>query len=207
MPEITREIVEAAYKDNVLDRGIAWVDKRTDWGQGAIGTLLEAMGVQPAKAYKEDYLSMIPLPTGSLFATPFEPGVATEKFSLKAQLNTLAHELTHDDDAQQEGRISYCAQYAVRKVGRVNREMRANASSGEWFRALGAGELDAKWHADQMAYYGCTQEIPFADVELRSMLITVNAGGVVQGLGGERMIRWALAKYPHLIVLNPFEGA
>lgn len=204
MPEITREIVEAAYKDNVLDRGIGWVDKRSDWTQGAVGTLLEAAGVQPAKTYKEDYLSMIPLPSGSIFATPFEPGIATEKFPLDVQLNVLPHELTHDDDAEQEGRVSYCAAYALRKVGRTNREMRANASGGEWYRACGLGELDAAWHAKQMAYYGCTLEIPFAEIEIRSMLLTVNAGGVVQGLGGERMIRWALAKYPHLIVVNPF---
>jgi len=204
MPEITREMVESAYKHNVLDRGIAWVDKRTHWGQKLIGSLLELAKIQPKKNYEEDYLSMIPLPTGSVFATPFEPGIATPKFSLDAQLNVLAHEITHDLDAMQEGRTAYCVQYGLRKTGRVHREMRANASSGEWFRACGFGELDAKWHSDQMQFYGCTQEIPFADIELRSMLLTVNAGGVVEGLGGEAMIRWGLAKYPELIVLNPF---
>lgn len=202
--EITREIVESAYSELIVDRGIGLVDKRTDVGQQVIGSALEALGIQKKENYEEDYLSMIPLPTGSVFAVPFVPGVATVKFPLRVQLDCLPHELTHDDDATIEGRASYCIQYAARKTGRVHREMRANASSGEWFRARGYGELDAQWHADQMQFYGCTQQIPFAAIELRSMLLTVNAGGVVEGLGGERMIRWALRRYPHLIVLNPF---
>lgn len=206
MVEVTAQMVRDAYQHNVIDRGIAWVDKRSDWKQGAVGSILEAVGVQPREMFVMKYITMYPLPTGSILATPYEPGVPTDDYPLEAQLDILPHETTHDLDAAREGRVSYAVEYALRKTGRVHREMRANASTGEWARARGKGKIDAIWLADNMRFYGCANEVSFALTELNSMLETVNAGGVVAGMGGELMIRWALAHYPELIVLNPFEG-
>jgi len=204
MPPTTKEMVVSAFQDLVIAQDIAWVDKRSDAFQGVIADALQVLGIQEASLYKTKYLSMIPLPHKIIYATPFEPGVETEDFSLDAQLDTLSHEKTHKLDAVLEGVAAYGLQYGLRKTGRVHREMRANASMAEWYRARYGVEMDAVRMADGMRYYGCTAEIQFAEIEMRSMLLTVNAGGVVGGLGGEEMIRWALAKFPELIALNPF---
>ena len=205
MPPTTKQMVADAFQDLVIAQGVEWVDKRTDAFQKTIGEVLELLKIQDASTYRGKYLSMIPTPVKTIYATPFTPGEPTEDYPLDAQLDSLPHELTHFLDAKSEGLVSYGAQYLARKTGRVHREMRANAAMGEWHKTRYGAELDAKWLAEQMAFYGCLQEVPFAEVEMRSMLITVNAGGVVQGLGGEAMVRWALAKYPELVMINPLE--
>lgn len=208
MKPISKLTTERFWEHFIAKYKMKWVDKRSDWMQGVVGDALEALNIQPAAVFKTDYVTTIPLPTGTIIATPFTPGEplvidGEERWSLEAQENVLPHECKHAHDAAVEGSLPYGANYIFRTACRAHSEMRANADMAAYIRARSGRALDAARLADNLRYYGCAQEIDFATTEMTSMLIRVGHGGVDEGPGAE-CIRWMLEHDPELIAINPF---
>lgn len=183
-----------------------WVNKKSDAFQKAIGAFLEATGIQEKKAYDEQYMTTFKVPGAkkTIYATPFDIGVPNEVYDLEAQANGAPHEGQHGLDTKRIGVWKFDTDYIFHTSRRAHTEMRANRSMAEFMRARAGIILDPQALADALRFYGCAHEIPFSAAEHRSVLVTVNAGGIIDGECGQLAIDFLIDKYPQMVTLNPY---
>lgn len=204
---MTAQCVRDLWDYTIAETNGVWVDKRSDKYQQLIGEFLELANIQPKSLYITKYMTTLPIPgMKTIFATPFTPGDPTPDFDLEAQADGAPHEGDHAWYAKKLGAYSFDRDYIFSTPHRSHTESRANRSMGEVARARKGLVLDAEWLASQMQFYGCAQEIPFSRAENTSMLIAVNAGGIVEGEFGQKVIDWYRARYPEMIMLDPYDA-
>jgi len=126
----------------------------------------------------EDYVTTIVIPTDTTIHTPFEPGVATDKWPLESQENVLVHEVTHIIDAKALGSLSFDLQYLLAPARRAGIETHARQSDVEYARCRFGFRANTEGLARQLEFYACAKEVPFVKASLDSVLMTVDAGGI-----------------------------
>ena len=173
------DVVRLLWEEMGKKHEFTWCKKDKDnWFSNLAGSVLEALNVQPKETFMKQYVTTIVVPGSRTIHVPFEPGVAGD-WSLESQEDVLAHECTHIVDAQLMGVVGYDFRYLASPAQRAHFETRARQSDLEYSRFRFGQRASAEQLAKQLEFYACAKEVPYVQKSLDSMLLTVDAGGIV----------------------------
>ena len=142
----------------------------------AVSGALARMGVMDRKTFLESYATTL----GRKLYLPFEPGVASDGWSLWGQMVTVAHECQHVVQYDRLGALRFARDYIVSTAGRAKLEAEAYRTNLELHYWRYGTIADAHALASGLKAYGCNDaDVAFADQFLRLSGASVQAGAVI----------------------------
>lgn len=150
---LTPELVKAFYAAAAKQYDAEFIDKSTSRGMKVIAGFLDIIGVMD----KADFMERCTTTIGSGIYFPYTPGVATAQYPLDEQVSTLAHELVHiiqfDDDP-----VAFIISYLGDKSARAEFECQAYAADLEWSWKVNHRGYDIARRAQSLLSYGLGQD-------------------------------------------------
>jgi hypothetical protein len=179
---LTPEQVKAFYAAAAKQYDAEFIDKSTSRGMKIIAGFLDAIGVMD----KTDFMEHCTTTIGSSIYFPYTPGVATPQYPLDEQVSTLAHELVHccqfDDDP-----VEFMVLYLTNKSARAEYESAAYAADLEWSWKTRQKGYNITLRAQSLLSYGLGQE----HVDFMRQYLEVQDDVFRQGGAVSPVVEWA----------------
>lgn len=150
-------------------------DKSDSARMRAASWFLDKMGIMDAEEFMNNYTTVIPPVIYASYRVADPSSIP-----LWSQIKCVTHECQHIYQAQQDGFVTFTANYAGSKVCRASYEAEAYSCDIEleyWRTGL---ILDARIFAKKLLAYNCDKEdVEFAEKMLLSRIDTIKSGGII----------------------------
>ena len=187
---LTPEIVQGLWTHMGREFGFEVITKATSEEMQLAGRALEAMGIQSAETFLNEYTTTI----GRKIYIPFEIGVSREdgRYSLLSQVLVCGHEATHVCQFLRPTGGQFVVEYLLDPSRRASYEVEAMRTDMEVYRWLYDGEraLDPRRKAETLYHYGCPSvDVDVAEKALNMVAVSIGLGAVATR-SGKQVIRY-----------------
>jgi len=195
MSSWTPELVAALWRDLPASVNARVRQKATAPEMLAAQWVLTQLQIPAATDFMTAWVTTL----GAVIYIPFDPGVASEAWSLESQALVCPHECEHVVEAHERGIATLAAHYAF-GLYREEIETRANIATQEAIFATRGHCVHPSSLAAPLGRYGCSEtDVRVSEAAHASAIETLEAGGQIT-TGGRKFRAWLEANAPDLIL-------